>query len=52
MIDLADELNNDILDGISEEERELAENTLAKVRENLKRMIAKNRRARQVANAK
>jgi DNA-binding MarR family transcriptional regulator len=52
MIDLADDLNNDILTGISDDERELAENTLVKVRENLKQMIAKNRRDRQVANGK
>lgn len=47
MIVLADDLNNDILAGISEEEREIAENTLVKVRDNLKRMIDDNRRGRQ-----
>lgn len=52
MIVLADELNNDILDGISDKDREIAEKTLVRVRDNLKRMIEQNRRERQGGDAK
>ena len=44
MIILADDLNNEILYGISDRERRVAEETLVKVRNNLKRMIEDRRR--------
>jgi MarR family transcriptional regulator, transcriptional regulator for hemolysin len=52
MIVLADELYNDILEGITETDREIAEETLVKVRSNLKRMIEDNRRGRKAGEAK
>lgn len=52
MIILADELNNDILEGISEKDRVIAEETLVKVRSNLKRMIDDSRRDRKGGESK
>ena len=52
MIALADELNDDILNGINDKDREIAEETLVKVRDNLKRMIERNKRERQGGGAK
>lgn len=46
MIVLADDLNNEILYGISDRDRRVAEETLAKVRNNLSRMIEDRRRAK------
>lgn len=47
MIDVAQVMNDEILVGISDEDRRITEDTLMKVKENLKRMISKNRRGRQ-----
>lgn len=52
MIVLADELNNDILAGISDKERVLAEEILVRVRSNLKRMIDDKRRDRKESEGK
>lgn len=47
MIDVAQVMNDEILIGISEEDRRITEDTLMKVKDNLKRMISRNRRDRQ-----
>lgn len=47
MIDVAQVMNDEILVGISDEDRRTTEDTLMKVKENLKRMISRNRRGRQ-----
>ena len=46
MMDVANALNDEILEGISDEERRNTEETLVKVRENLKRMVERHRRKR------
>jgi MarR family transcriptional regulator, transcriptional regulator for hemolysin len=52
MMVVADIINDQILEGISDEERKLTEETLVKVRENLKRMIERHRRKRRGAGEK